>query len=133
MSQENVDALRAVYEEWGRGNFRAGVDLYEPLTVFIPFPEFPGTASHFLGAEGVRDFMLSFLGAWSKLTIEAESFLEAGDSVIVGAHWTGVGRESGAVTEYRVFDTWSFRGRVAIRFESFRKRADALEAVGRSE
>ena len=133
MSQENVDAVRAVYEEWGRGNFRAGVDLYDPLCVFIPMVEFPG-ADHYLGPEGVKQFMLEFLSAWTQLAIAAEDFLEAGDSVVVTAHWTGAGRESGvALTEYRVFDTWTFRGRSAIRFESFTDRAEALDAVGLSE
>jgi hypothetical protein len=30
MSQENVDALRPVYEEWGPGNFRPSSDAYGP-------------------------------------------------------------------------------------------------------
>jgi hypothetical protein len=45
MSQENVDALRAVYDEWGNGNFRAGVDLYDPEVVFVQGPlAFAGTS-----------------------------------------------------------------------------------------
>jgi len=132
MSQENVDALRAIYEEWGRGNFRTGVDLYDPLCVFIPFVEFPA-ADYYLGPQGVRKFMLEFLGAWTELTIAAEEFIEASNSVVVAAHWTGAGRESGAPTENRVFDTWTFRGRTAIRFEGFTSRAEALAAVGLSE
>ena len=56
MSQENVEAVRAVYEEWAKGNFRAGTDLYDPLVLFIPIPEFPA-AEHYLGKDGVRDFM----------------------------------------------------------------------------
>ena len=58
MSQENVEAVRAVYEEWAKGNFRAGTDLYDPLVLFIPIPEFPA-AEHYLGKDGVRDFMLT--------------------------------------------------------------------------
>jgi hypothetical protein len=30
MSEENVDALRPVYDEWGRGNFRPSSDAYGP-------------------------------------------------------------------------------------------------------
>jgi hypothetical protein len=104
MSQENVEAVRAVYEEWAQGNFRAGTDLYDPLVLFIPIPEFPA-AEHYLGKDGVRDFMLTFLGAWTSLTIEAEK---------------------------QAFDVWTFRGRKATRVEFFQTQADALEAVGLS-
>ena len=54
MSQKNVDAVRSIYKEWEKNNFRAGVDLYDPLVLFIPFPDFPA-AGHYLGREGVRD------------------------------------------------------------------------------
>src|SRR4051794_35173897 len=67
MSQENVEAVRSVYAEWQKGNFRAGVDLYDPLVLFIPFREFPA-ARHYLRREGVSEFMRAFLAAWTNLT-----------------------------------------------------------------
>jgi len=41
MSQENVDTLRAVYDEWGRGNFRAGGELFDAHTVCVVDQESP--------------------------------------------------------------------------------------------
>jgi ketosteroid isomerase-like protein len=132
MSQENVDAVRSIYGEWENGNFRAGVDLYHSLVLFIPFPDFPA-AEHYLGREGVREFMRGFLAAWTNLTMAAEDVIEVGDSVVVTTRWRGVGKESGAQTEKRVFDVWTFRGRTVTRVEFFLDRADALAAVGLSE
>jgi ketosteroid isomerase-like protein len=132
MSQKNVDAVRAVYAEWATGNFRASEDLYDPLVLFIPIADFP-TAGHYLGKQGVRDFMLGFLAAWTNLTIEAEELTEVGDSVLVAARWRGIGKESGARTEKQVFDVWTFRGPLATRVEFFPTRAEALEALGLSE
>ena len=132
MSQQNVDAVRAVYEEWAKGNFRAGVNLYDPLVLFIPLADFPA-GRHYLGTEGVREFMRGFLAAWTKLTITAEDLMESGDSVVVTARWQGVGKESGALTEKLVFDVWTFRGPTVTRVEFFPDRRDALEAVGLSE
>jgi ketosteroid isomerase-like protein len=133
MSRENADAVRAVYEDWGRGNFRAAVGLYDPLAVFIPIREFPGAASYYLGPDGVREFMLGFLEPWTNLTIAAEDVIEVGDSVLVAAHWRGAGKGSGALGERQVFDVWTFRGRAVIRLEFFSDRAEALEAVGLRE
>jgi ketosteroid isomerase-like protein len=131
MSQENIDAVRSIYSEWGKGNFRAGVDLYDPLVLFVPFPDFPA-AKHYLGRDGVREFMRDFLAAWTNLTMAAEDVIEAGDSVVVTTRWRGVGKGSGAQTEKRVFDVWTFRGRTVTRVEFFLDRAEALEAVGLS-
>jgi ketosteroid isomerase-like protein len=133
MSQENVEIVRAIYEEWGKGNFRAGGDLWDRRVLFIPVAELP-EAGDYLGPESVAEFMREFLQPWTNFTITAEELIEAGDSVVVAAHQRGVGRESGLVAELeQQFQVWTFRGRAVIRFEAFRERGDALEAVGLSE
>jgi ketosteroid isomerase-like protein len=129
MARDHVEALRAVYDEWARGNFRAGEDLWDPDVVFSLRPEFPD-ANSYHGPNGVRDYMRGFLAAWDDLTITAEEFIEAEDSVVVAVYQRGIGRESGTPVELRYFQVWTFRGRTAIRFESIRGRAEALEAVG---
>ena len=40
MSQENVEVVRRVYDEWGRGNFREGAELYDPHVLLVLRPEF---------------------------------------------------------------------------------------------
>ena len=133
MSQENVEIVRGVYEEWAKGNFRTGGDLWDRRVVFVPIAELPD-ASEYFGLEGVTTFMRAFLQPWTNFTITAEELIEAGDSVVVVAHNRGEGRGSGldAGTE-RQFHVWTFRGHAVIRFEAFRDRAEALEAVGLSE
>ena len=42
MSQENVDALRPVYEEWGEGNWTPRFDVYAPDFEWGWSEEFPG-------------------------------------------------------------------------------------------
>jgi len=132
MSQENLDTLRGVYEEWAKGNFAPATALYDPLAVFVPFPDFPAEP-HYIGPEGVRRFMVPFLAAWIDLTMTAEQFIDAGDSIVVVTRWSGVGKESGAPTTRQVFDVWTFRGRTVVRAEFFSDRGEALEAVGLSE
>jgi ketosteroid isomerase-like protein len=129
MPRENVDALRAVYEEWGRGNFRAALDLFDDDILFIQRPDFP-EPGRLLGKDSIREGMLAFLGAWRDVTIAAEDFIEARDSVVVYTRWCGEGLESGARAEDRYFQVWTFRGPCVIRLEHFRERAEALNAVG---
>jgi ketosteroid isomerase-like protein len=65
--------------------------------------------------------------------VEAEDIAEAGDSVVTTVRQRGVGKESGAATELRYFQVWSFRGPKVIRIENFRERAEALVAAGLRE
>ena len=91
MSQEHVEALRAVYDEWGNGNFRAGVDLYDPDVVFVQGAGFPESGAYH-GREGIREYMRTFLETWTRLCIGADELLEAGDTVVVEVVQRGAGR-----------------------------------------
>jgi ketosteroid isomerase-like protein len=132
MSQENVEVVRGIYERWREGDFRAGVDVFDPLVLFVLRREFPD-AGTYLGLERVAEYTRGFLDPWRRITIEAEEITDAGDSVIVAMCQRGVGEESGAATDFRYFQVWTFRGRKVIRLEGFRERAEALEAVGLRE
>jgi ketosteroid isomerase-like protein len=132
MSQENLDAVRAVYEEWAKGNLRAGADLYDSDLLFIPIPESPH-AGRYTGTESIRDLMRGWMEAWRNLTFTAEDFIEADNSVLVAVRQRGVGQESGTPIDVRYFSVWTFRGRAVIRLEDFSDRVQGLEAVGLSE
>ena len=130
MSQENIEAVRAVYEEWGNGNFRAGIDLYDPKVMLVQSAEFPEPGSY-LGLKGIGQYMRTFLEAWEKLTIEAEDLVDVGDSVVAAVVQRGIGKGSGAApAELRYFHVWSFRAGSVIRLDVLRDRAAAFEAAG---
>ena len=106
MSQENVEALRALYAEWGRGNFWAGADLFDPDVLFIPLSEFP-SAGRYIGTDGMRDFMRGYVEAWRDLTLAAEDLIEAENSVVAAVRQRGVGKESGAPLDLPYFSVWT--------------------------
>jgi hypothetical protein len=61
MSQENVEAIRAVYERFGEGDFRASADLLDPHIFLVLSPEFAPslTSAHggvLYGVEAVADY-----------------------------------------------------------------------------
>lgn len=132
MSEENVAAVRAVYERWGAGDFRAGLDLFDPEVVFVMRPGFPD-AGVYHGIASLGEYTRGFLEAWGRIAIEAEDITDAGSNVLVAVRQHGVGTGSGAVTDLRYSQVWSFRGRRVIRLENFRERADALAAAGLSD
>ena len=132
MSQENVEIVRGIHDEWERGNLRAGADLYDPHVVFIPRQDLPDPGRH-LGPDGIRQWMRRWLEAWTDFSLTAEELIAVGESVIVRVRQRGTGKTSGAPVELTFFQVWTFRGRSVIRIEQFEAKAEALEAAGLSE
>ena len=96
MSQENVEVVRSIYDAWGRGDFRAGTELYDPEVQLVLRPEFPD-AGVYRGSDEIRTYMREdFLRDWEAAVIVGEEFLDAGDSVIVRVHQQATGPGSGA-------------------------------------
>lgn len=126
---QRVEAVRAVYDRWREGDFRAGVEIFDPQITFVMRPEFPDAGAYH-GVDGVRDYMRGFLEPWVRITIEAEEIIGAGDSVVVAVLQVGTGEGSGAATEFRYFHVWTFRGDLVVRWESVRERDEALALVG---
>jgi ketosteroid isomerase-like protein len=133
MSDENVEMVRRIYGQWAEGNFRAAVELYDPLILLVQGEGFPEQGTY-LGLDGIGDYMATFLEAWERVTIEALEVFATGDSVVAKVVQRAIGRESGIVpTEFEYFQVWSFRGGRVIRLDVIRDRDEALRAVGISD
>jgi ketosteroid isomerase-like protein len=89
MSEENVEAVRAVYDGWREGDFLTSADVLDPLVLFVVPPEFLA-AGTYLGLERLAEYTRGFLEPWTRVTIEAEEISDAGDSVVVAALQRGL-------------------------------------------
>ena len=132
MSEENVDALRRVYDEWAKGNLRAGLDLLDPNIVYINRPGLFVTGTCY-GLEEMQRWMREFLGAWDRYEAHSTEFIPYGDTVVVAFRQIARGSGSGIPSEMNSFAVWTFRGKKAIRLEKVPDRREALEAAGLSE
>jgi ketosteroid isomerase-like protein len=129
MSQENVEALRAVYGAWERGDFSASVPLFDENTTLAVDSSIPD-GGIYAGPDGVRDYMSRFLAPWESLTIAGESFMDTGNMVLVKVSQSGTGRSSGAPVEHRYFQLWTFEGGRVVRLDVIMDEQRALEAAG---
>jgi uncharacterized protein len=132
MSEENVEALRRVYDEWAKGNLRAGLDLLDPNIVYVNRQGLFGTGTCY-GLEEMQRFMREFLNAWGSYEAHATEFIPHGDTVVVAFRQVGKGSGSGIPSEMNSFAVWTFRGNKVIRLEKMADRREALEAAGLSE
>src|SRR5688500_2135206 len=129
MSEEHVEALRPVYDDWAKGNMRAGLDLLDPHIGYINRPGLFVTGTCY-GLEEMERWMRWFFKEWDPYEAHATEFIPHGDSVVVAFRQVAVGSRTGIPSETASFAVWTFRGAKAIRLEKMADRREALETAG---
>ena len=133
MSQENVEIVRRLFEQWATGDLTAdGLDLD------IEFPRIgaktPDMEGRWVGFDEMLTALRPYLRAFSDLRIEAERIIDlSGDRVLVLSRHTARGKHSGVPITHELGDLLTLRERKIVRWTSYWDRAEALEAAGLSE
>ena len=130
MSQENVEVIRSLYEDWLRGDM--GFDRLDPEISMVESAVLPGAVSA-RGIDAVKRYIESFAKYWEEVRFEPEEFIDAGDSVVVVARLVGRGKRSGIEVTHRWAYVWTVRGDKALSMVGYADRAEALKAVGLEE
>jgi ketosteroid isomerase-like protein len=126
MSEENVELIRSVYDAWDK-NESARAFLAEDIEYVNPsYAVEPGVRRGRRSLAAVRD-------TYEDFRVHADRFLDAGDEVVVLAHYTASGRGSGVPLEGEQGYVWTVRDRQAVRFRWFHSHAEAVAAAGLSE
>jgi ketosteroid isomerase-like protein len=135
MSDENVEIVRRIWEAAERRDMEAVIALYDPAVVLdnstVPGP----LAGVYHGHEGVRQFFQEWLESFEAETYlaHAETFIDAGERVVVGVRHAGRGNASGAEVEMARWNVLKIQAGHVIRVDIFETKAQALEVAGLSE
>jgi ketosteroid isomerase-like protein len=127
MSQENVELVRRVYEEWSRGDFSAG-EVFHP-DVEVDMVDWPAPGSS-RGLEGMRKTWGASLSAWDEFRAEPTAFMANGRHVVVLTHVTARGAGSGAEVTADTATLWTIDAGKVVRLALYWDSARALEAGG---
>ncbi len=127
MSTENLEIVRRAFAfgVQGRGDPDEGLADFDPDVVVNSVEQ--GSSR---GRDAVRANLERWNDAWKEIEATAEEFIEAGDRVVVSAHFRGRGRGSGIEVAARFYDVYTLRHGKVVRVDEFTERADALEAAG---
>ena len=134
MSQENVEIVRATYDEWKLGNLAAAVKLFDPEIVFESF--MPDSSERIVahGPKEVEAFTRELLAQTREYRMVGEEFRAVGeDKVFVAGRQATIGRRSGVAVDSPAFWVWTFRGGKVVRLLFEIDRRKALEAAGLRE
>ena len=85
------------------------------------------------GSASVVEFFREWLEPWDDFEVDWELEEVAPDRVLATIEMRGRGHGSGAQTEMRFFQLWTFRDRRAIRMELYRDLDEARRAAALTE
>jgi ketosteroid isomerase-like protein len=136
MSQENVEIVRRLWEEWERRNSEAVFALYDPAIVWsgdATHGALEGLGGVYHGHDGVRQFFREVLESFDNYQAHAETIEETGDRVLVGIRTSARGKGSGIAVEQHRWNVYELKDGLVVRVQIFETKAEALEAAGLSE
>jgi ketosteroid isomerase-like protein len=132
MSEENVEAVRQLFEHWERGNWGGGRELVDDsCEVVFSTAWFPDAGVYGVGREAMRAW-IAFTEAFEEFATGVDQIVEAGEHVVALAWLRGRGRASGADVDAKVGAVFTLRGGKIVRYE-LTDRLEALEAAGLRE
>ena len=125
MSQENVELVRRIYDAWNREESARDFIAVDLEYVNPSYAVEPGTRRG-------RKSLIAVRGTYEDFETKVERIIDAGDEVVVLAHFTGSGSVSGVPVAGEHGYVWTVRDGLAVRFKWFQSHREALEAAGLS-
>jgi len=126
MSQENVNAVRASFEAFGRGDFAAVLETMDPSVEWIDPESVPWGGAH-RGHDAFGEHMQRFAGHFEEFRLEPVEFLDAGEQVVVLGRFVGRGARGDFDVPFA--QVWDLAGGKAVRVETFTDTASVLQAL----
>jgi ketosteroid isomerase-like protein len=134
MSARNVEIVRALIDEWNRGDVEALIERATEDFAWHPVLVQSVEGRVFRGHDGFREFLSDWTSTWESWNLEAEEIRDFGDQVLVLTRVRAKGRGSGLELDQPLAHLFEFRGDLVCRAETFLDRDEAVvTAEGRKE
>ena len=130
MVAADVETLERIYAEWSKGNFWS-FESFDPEVRTRWATEVPDLEGS-IGIEGLAGLLRSWSHAWESCRIEAESFHDGGDQVVVFVRVHGRGRGSTIEVDMENAHVWTMRDGRALSIRAYTDRERALREAGLS-
>jgi ketosteroid isomerase-like protein len=130
MSQENVELVRSLQDDWNRGDRTVDADRIHPDLEFLP--RRAATEGVYRGLAGLERFFADTLEVFEKFELQHE-YADLGERVLGWGHIHVRARGSGIETDIESGGVFEFRDGKVVRWEDFGSKDKAVEAVGLSK
>jgi ketosteroid isomerase-like protein len=130
-SQGNVEVVKAIFEAWKERDRETALKRFDPdVEIDMSTLSLVGERIVDRGVDGLQRTVASWLEAWDALEFLPESFIAAGDEVIVWLRMVGQGRTSEVPAKQSFASVYTLRKGVVVRWRGFDTLAATAAAVG---
>jgi ketosteroid isomerase-like protein len=127
MSQEDVSAIRSLYDAFGRKDLLAIIAVLHPQVEFYQSALLPWGGIYRGQEEAIRFFTTLVEHVESRVDID--DIIDAGEHIVAVGHSRGRVRASGNAFEVAVVHVWTMRQGKALRFENYLDIPTMLRAL----
>jgi ketosteroid isomerase-like protein len=132
VSRENVELTRGLIDAWAKRDVEAFTAYCAPNIEWRSVFAAVGGAVY-RGHHDVRRYFQDLGEAWEEVRVEVEAYFDLGDSTLAFTTWQGRGRHSGAEVTLHGALAFRWRNGLAICWQGYSERADALRDLNLSE
>lgn len=118
MSQSALDAVRELYEAFGRADVPAILSRLDQ-NIAWRVPENVPQGGDYQGRDDVGRFFEVVGESWDGLQIEIDDMVSSGDRVLVVLRASGKLRATGEDSAYGAVHAWTLRDGMPVRFEEY--------------
>ena len=127
MSQEDVRAIRGLYEAFGRKDLPAMLAVLHPEVEFYQSTLLPW-GGIYRGQEEAKRFFTTLV-EHVESRVDVDNIIDAGEHIVAVGHSRGRVKASGNAFEVAVVHVWTMRQGKALRFENYLDTPTMLRAL----
>jgi len=132
MSQENVERIRDLFEQWKARKYEAFTEAAQPdVEIYSRFASLGGEP--FRGADGMRQWIEEIEQNFGRFEVRTGDFRDLGDRVLALGSIGLQGKASGVEIEQPMGWLFDLKDGKLARMFFYSSHADALEAAGLPE
>ncbi len=123
--KQDIDALRAAYAAFNRGDIDAAVKPLDAQIEWSEPAEFPGGGTYH-GRDDVKRYLTQSRAAWAEVSSEPEQLIPVGNRIVVFVHARVRPKDSNKWQDVRLADVYAVRDGKATQMRAFADRQEAL-------
>jgi ketosteroid isomerase-like protein len=131
MSQENVDAVRGLYEAFAKGDVPTVLSLFDPEIEWNEAENFIyADRNPYVGPEAVLNGVFMRLATeWEGFSAAPKELLDAGEKVVALGTYGGAYKATGRPVRAQFAHVWSLKDGKAIGFQQYTDTAQFARVV----
>jgi ketosteroid isomerase-like protein len=129
MSRQNLEAVKAAFDAYYRGDIERVSELADPELVVTQTAEMPD-AQTFHGRRGFIEAIEAWEEAWDDFRVEPLRVRDIGEHVLATVRQRARGKRSGVDVEGLLTFLFTIKAGKLVRWRMFADEAKALEVIG---